>query len=171
MKAPHGLSVRPTSDRVKEALFNILGVLVDRSRFLDLFAGTGNVGIEALSRGAETTVFVEKKVQNIQIIRQNLSITGLAAKSRLICSSVDQALLMLGREGQKFDIIFVDPPYHKDLVPGTLEGIVKNDLLIREGMVIIESSKKDLLPQEMLFLMLARQEYYGDNVLSFYSIN
>lgn len=170
MKAPRGLSVRPTADRVKEALFNILGPLVEGSCFLDLFAGSGNVGIEALSRGAVRTVFVEKKIQNIQIIRQNLSITGLTATARLVCSSVDQALPLLGKEGQKFDIIFMDPPYHHDLVEGALRGIVKNNLLIHEGTVVIESSKKDILPREAIFLRLWRQEKYGDNLLSFYAM-
>lgn len=171
MKAPRGLSVRPTSDRVKEAIFNILGLRVDGSRFLDLFAGSGNVGIEALSRGAVKTVFVENKIQNISIIRQNLNITGFTANAHLLCSSVDQALPLLGKKGQKFDIIFMDPPYHHDLVPGALRGIVRNDLLIQEGTVVIESSKKDILPLESAFLRLLRQEKYGDNLLSFYTMN
>ncbi|OPY57367.1 MAG: Ribosomal RNA small subunit methyltransferase D [Pelotomaculum sp. PtaU1.Bin035] len=168
LKSPRGVEVRPTSGRVKEALFNILGPLVEGSNFLDLFAGTGNVGIEALSRGAERTVFVEKSVKNVRIIKENLDITGLEANARLVCLSVNQALPLLGREGLEYDLIFIDPPYHKDLVSDTLNGIVKNGLLKPGGTVVIESGEKDLLPRGTVFLRLFRQEKYGDTFLSFY---
>ncbi|MDD3652933.1 MAG: 16S rRNA (guanine(966)-N(2))-methyltransferase RsmD [Desulfotomaculaceae bacterium] len=171
LKSPRGLSVRPTTARVKEALFNILRPLIEGSYFLDLFAGSGNIGIEALSRGALRTVFVEKKIENINIIRQNLSITGLITKADIRCASVDQALQLLGREGQKFDIIFMDPPYYDNLILGTLRGILINNLLVRKGTVVIESSKKDILPPEVVSIKLLRQEKYGDNLLSFYTMN
>jgi len=168
LKAPRGLKVRPTSDRVKEALFNILGPLVEGSNFLDLFAGTGSIGIEALSRGAGKAVFVEKNSENINIIKENLNITGLGAGARVVCLSVEQALPLLGREGVKYGLIFIDPPYHKDLVSSTLNGIAKDGLLKPGGMVVVESSNKDILPREAFFLRLFRQEKYGDTLLSFY---
>jgi len=168
LKAPRGLKVRPTSDRVKEALFNILGPLVEGSNFLDLFAGTGSVGIEALSRGARRAVFVEKNIENINVIKENLSITGLGNGARLVCLSVAQALPLLGREGVKYELIFIDPPYFKGLVSGTLSGIARNGLLKPGGTVVVESSNKDLLPREAFFLRLFRQEKYGDTLLSFY---
>jgi len=170
LKAPRGLKVRPTADRVKEALFNILGSLVKGSSFLDLFAGTGSVGIEALSRGAERAVFVDKDINNIRIIKENLGITGLEANARLVCMNVGQALSLLGKEKQMYDLIFIDPPYFKELASDTLDGIIKNNLLKPGGTIIVEISKKDPLPRDAAALLrLFRQEKYGDTLLSFYN--
>lgn len=170
LKAPRGLQVRPTSDRVKEALFNILGPSIAGSSFLDLFAGTGNIGIEALSRGADRAVFVERDIKNIRIIKDNLGITGLEANARLLCLNVNKAISLLGQEGQVYDLIFIDPPYLKDLVSSTLNNIIKNDLLKPGGTIIVESSKRDPTPRDAAAsLRLLRQEKYGDTLLSFYN--
>lgn len=170
LKAPKGFLVRPTADRVKEALFNILGPAVIGSYFLDLFAGTGSIGIEALSRGADTAVFVEKDIKNIRIVKENLNITGLEAKARLLCLHVNKAVSLLGRERQVYDLIFIDPPYLKELVSDTLSDIMKNNLLKPGGIVAVESSKKDrLFRDEGEILNLIRQEKYGDTLLSFYT--
>lgn len=164
------MEVRPTADRVKEALFNIIGSRIPECFFLDLFAGTGNIGIEALSRGASSVVFVENNSKNIQFIKENLKITGLEKKARLICRDVPNALSLLGREGRKFDLIFLDPPYLKDFEASTLAGIVFNALLKTDGKVIVESSKKGTLPRNVEGLEMIRQEKYGDTLLSFYQI-
>lgn len=170
LKAPKGFLVRPTADRVKEALFNILGPAVIGSCFLDLFAGTGSIGIEALSRGADKAVFVDKDIKNVHIIKENLNITGFEAKARLICLHVNKAVSLLGREGQTYDLIFIDPPYLKELVSDTLSGIMKNDLLKPGGIIVVESSKKDqLFRDEGGILILTRQEKYRDTLLSFYT--
>lgn len=168
LKVPRGLEVRPTSDRVKEALFNILGGLVPGCRFLDLFAGTGNIGIEALSRGAAVAVFVENNPRNVRVIKENLAVTGMEAKARLVRLDVADALALLGGEGQKFDLIFLDPPYLKDFEKSTLAGIARHGLLRPGGRVVVESSKKDQLPREIGDLKMFRQEKYGDTLLSFY---
>lgn len=169
MKTPGGTKVRPTADRVKEALFNILGSHVQGSYFLDLFAGTGNIGIEALSRGAARAVFVEKDVHHIRILEDNLGITGFRSNARLVCLNVSQALPLLGKEQQAYDLIFMDPPYRKGLVAYTLAGIVKNNLIKTGGTIIVESSKKDSLPGDVTgFIKMFRQEKYGDTLLSFY---
>lgn len=168
LRVPRGLEVRPTADRVKEALFNILGGLVLGCSFLDLFAGTGNIGIEALSRGAASAVFVEKNNKNIRVVKENLAITGLDTSARLICQDVADALSLLGREGQRFDIIFLDPPYLKDFEMDALVGIADHCLLKPDGMVIIESSKEDHLPRNVALIKMIRQERYGDTLLSFY---
>ena len=162
------MSVRPTSDRVKEALFNILAHRVPGAVFLDLFAGTGNVGIEALSRGAGSVIFVENNRKNGSVIRDNLALTGLGTKARQLHQDVTAALPLLGREGQQFDIVFMDPPYLKGFESNTLEGIASHRLLKPDGVVIIESSKKDHLPRNIKNLELVRQEKYGDSMLSFY---
>jgi len=165
------MAVRPTSDRVKEALYNITGSRIPGCLFLDLFAGTGNIGIEALSRGASSVVFIENNHKNMQLIKDNLKITGLTEKARLICQDVLLALNLLGREGLKFDLIFLDPPYLKDFEASTLAGIAINSLLQPDGRVIVESSKKCSLPGHVAELEMARQEKYGDTFLSFYQIN
>ncbi len=169
LKVPGGFEVRPTSDRVKEALFNILGGLVPGCLFLDLFAGTGNVGIEALSRGAAGAVFVEKNRKNVLVIEENLVLTGLHSRARVINLDVFKALPVLGREGRLFDLVFLDPPYLKKLEADVLSGIAGNNLLKPWGMVIVESSSRDLLPPAVDLIKLNRQEKYGDTMLSFYS--
>lgn len=168
LKVPRGLEVRPTADRVKEALFNILGGRIPGCCFLDLFAGTGNIGIEALSRGAAAVVFVEKNFKHIHVIKENLTVTGLDARARLVHLDVADALPLLGREGQGFDVIFLDPPYLKNFETGTLNGIVEQNLLAPGGVVVIESSKKDHPPRNVKDLQIFRQEKYGDTLLSLY---
>ncbi|WP_134213115.1 16S rRNA (guanine(966)-N(2))-methyltransferase RsmD [Pelotomaculum propionicicum] len=171
LKSPRGMAVRPTSDRVKEALFNITGSRIPGCFFLDLFAGTGSIGIEALSRGASSVVFIENNSRNIQVIRENLKSTGFTEKARLICQALPPALNALGREGLKFDLIFLDPPYLKDFETSTLAAVAANSLLKTEGRVIVESSKKCVLPGRVANLEMSRQEKYGDTLLSFYQIN
>lgn len=162
------MGVRPTSDRVKEALFNILGNSVLDCNFLDLFAGSGNIGIEALSRGAADVVFVEINGKVLHIIRENLCVAGFAGKIRLIHGEVTTVLSRLGIENKLFDIIFLDPPYLKDYETGTLAGIVRHKLLQADGMVVVESNKNYRLPRNIEELEMVRQEKYGDTFLSFY---
>jgi len=171
LKSPRGLDVRPTSDRVKEALFNILGEHVADSCFLDLFAGTGNVGIEALSRGAHSVVFVENNHQNIRYIKKNLEITSLGARARLIRLDTEKALIMLGKEGRRFNLIFLDPPYLQNFEASALAQIDYQELLRPDGIIVIESSKKDRLPGNPGRLEMFRQKRYGDTMLTFYRQN
>lgn len=161
--------MRPTADRVKEALFNILGNYVPGCRFLDLFAGTGSIGIEALSRGASMAVFVEANYRHAAIIKENLKVCGFECDARIITAKVTDALRQLAEEGQAFDLIFLDPPYLKDLEAVTLAIIVRYHLLKPAGMVIVESSKRDCPPQSVDSLRLLRTEKYGDTLLSFYA--
>ncbi len=169
LKVPGGLKLRPTGDRVKEALFNILGDFVPDCLFLDLFAGTGSIGIEALSRGATGAVFVEKNRKNMLVLKENLVLTGLQSRARVICLDVFKALPVLRKEGQLFDLVFLDPPYLKNFEGEVLSGIAGYNLLKPCGKVVAESSKKDLLPPAVGPLKLNRQESYGDTVLSIYS--
>ncbi|WP_243124094.1 16S rRNA (guanine(966)-N(2))-methyltransferase RsmD [Pelotomaculum schinkii] len=168
LKVPGGLTVRPTADRVKEALFNILREHVPGCCFLDLFAGSGSIGIEALSRGASVAVFVEANHRHAAIIKENLKACGLEPSARLITAKVTEALHLLAREGQAFDLVFLDPPYLKSLEAVTLADIDRYHLLKPGGMVIVESSKRDCLPQSVDGLRLLRAEKYGDTILSFF---
>lgn len=168
LKAPKGMNTRPTSDRIKEALFNIIGdSLIDR-KILDLYAGTGAIGIEALSRGSDSAVFVEKSPHVVKIIRANLELTGLAEKAEIICQDVNYAVGVLASQGRTFDIIFLDPPYLRSLLQKSIEALVQQDIISPGGLLIAESSNLDTLSEQYGSLRAFRKERYGDTILSFY---
>ncbi len=171
LKALKGLKTRPTSDRVKEAIFNILGPYIPGCLFLDLYAGTGNMGIEALSRGSKESVFVENNPAALKVIRDNLALTGFENDAQVIRDSVISALGKFQNAGRKFDIIFLDPPYEKDMSLPTLQKINDNNLLEEDGMVLVEHHRREKYPERMGHLLLARQNRYGDTMISFYRID
>lgn len=168
LNAPRGWSGRATAGRVKEALFNILGENIIGARFLDLYAGIGNVGIEAISRGAAEAVFVEKDPRAGQAILKNLDRIGLSDKATVLTQEVAVALQWLIKSKHSFDLIFLDPPYQNNLEVFTVELIIRYNLLAEGGLVIIESSKRVALPVKVDGLVLTRQVKYGDTLLSFY---
>lgn len=162
------MSTRPTSDRVREALFNILSPLILDSCFLDLFSGTGAVGIEALSRGAEKAVFVEKERHVVKIIQDNLQLCNLK-NAEVINMEVDKAIKVLGKRKKIFNLIFIDPPYKKDFEMPTMEAILDQELLAPDdGVLIVESDRADLPPDQVRNLKAYRRERYGDTALTFY---
>ena len=170
LKAPKGMHTRPTSDRIKEALFNIIGPRVIDSVFLDLFAGTGGIGIEALSRGASNAFFIEKDTKALDIIKNNLLNTKLEDFGEVYRTDMEVMLHNLGNEGRKFDIIFLDPPYLQEYEERVLHKISMYSLLNARGIVIVESSKRTVLPEVVQNLKLYRQKRYGDTLLTFYSL-
>ncbi|BDZ82588.1 RNA methyltransferase [Claveliimonas bilis] len=140
LKTLDGMDIRPTTDRIKETLFNMLSPYLYDCIFLDLFAGSGGIGIEALSRGAMEAVFVEKNPKAMACIRENLKYTRLDRKALTISSDVMTALYRL--EGEKqFDFIFMDPPYNQELEKKVLEYLADSQLLSDEGVIIVEASK------------------------------
>ncbi|PKM82591.1 MAG: 16S rRNA (guanine(966)-N(2))-methyltransferase RsmD [Firmicutes bacterium HGW-Firmicutes-14] len=168
LRSLKGMETRPTLDRIKESLFNIIGSLLPGTNFLDLFAGTGAIGIEAISRGANKAVFVEKNHRAVRVIKENLELTGLADRAEIYCSDVDRALETIAEGKQKFDIIFLDPPYKKDRAAAALKKLNEIKVSTQGGLVIVESGRTDVLPREEGIFRLIRQEKYGDTVLSFY---
>lgn len=146
LKAPAGLTTRPTTDRIKESLFNIIAGDLYNCRFLDLFSGSGGMGIEALSRGAEAAVFVDSSRNSISVINENISAVRFEERSEVLSCDVSYAISALGRRNEKFDIIFMDPPYNKGFVSSTLTYIVNADILSDEGYVIAEQSQEDEIP-------------------------
>src|SRR5262245_38258932 len=120
LKAPPGLATRPTSDRLREALFNILGGDVAGSRFLDVFAGSGAVGLEAYSRGADSVGFVEHSRRALALLEENVEHCGASEGVRIVARDALSALRSLATKGEEFDIVFVDPPYEADLYAPTL---------------------------------------------------
>lgn len=141
LKTPEGIDTRPTTDRIKETLFNILSPNLYDCRFLDLFAGSGGIGIEALSRGAAEAVFVDNSAKAAACIKENLKFTRLEERAVFLRMDVLSALSRL--EGEKsFDYIFMDPPYGKELERKTLEYLAGSELLTEEGLVIAEAAKQ-----------------------------
>ncbi len=139
LKTPEGVRTRPTTDKIKETLFNILQPDLYDSWFLDLFAGSGSIGIEALSRGARGAVFVEKSPAAVSCIKENLEYTHLAGQAYVLACDVKKALLEL--EGQvRFDLIYMDPPYRDGAEKRTLEYLSSSSLLQEGGQIIIEAA-------------------------------
>ncbi|NTW05506.1 MAG: 16S rRNA (guanine(966)-N(2))-methyltransferase RsmD [Peptococcaceae bacterium] len=167
LKVPSGWDGRPTSDRVKEALFNILGNIVPESKVLDLFAGTGNIGIEALSRGAKRVCFIEKDPRAVKVITENLRNSKLVDKADVHVGDV--ARVLPGLSGRKFDFIFLDPPYDKEFEVSVISMIFELELLSIDGIIVAESSKRVCLPLEIMGFRLADQRRYGDTLLSFFT--
>lgn len=171
LKAPKGLNTRPTEDRIKESLFNIIRHIHGEAVVLDLFAGSGGIGIEFLSRGAMKSYFVDKSYESIQCIKDNLIHTGFLDRAEIIKKGVSSALREFNDNNIKFDFIFADPPYRKGLALDILKTIDSMDILKEDGLLILEH-EKDLILEDVSIIRLIRKDYreYGFKALSFYTI-
>lgn len=163
--APKGACVRPALDRIKEAVFNILFDVRD-ARVLDLFAGSGSIGIEALSRGAQHATFVEEWPPAIETIKKNLNHCRLEDRATIVRGSVNSAIKRLARNGREFDLIFVDPPYLKDLVNPTLKLLAKSVLIAENSLIVVEHHPKEPIA-EIEGLSLTDGRKYGQTMISF----
>jgi len=161
-------SLRPLTDQAREALFNILGGKVVDSCFLDLFAGTGAVGIEALSRGAKIAIFVELNRPTVSIIRQNLELTGFSDRAEVYAVDVIRALNLLNGKGAKFDIIFVGAPYDSPVLEKALLKLSETEVLKTDGILVAEHRKQHTLQEKYGKLKAFRDARYGETVLTFY---
>jgi 16S rRNA (guanine966-N2)-methyltransferase len=159
--------LRPTADRVKESMFNILGKEVGGNVVLDLFAGTGNLGIEALSRGAKMTIFVEKHREALRLIERNISLCEMEDRSEILPKDVIQGLRILNQRRESFDLILMDPPYEKGLIQRTLETLNAEMIYHRDSLLVIEHTRREPLPELSRSWHLIRQRKIGDTVLSF----
>ncbi len=159
LKTPKGLLTRPTSDRVKESLFSILGGRVIGRRVLDLFAGTGGLGLEALSRGAACAVFVDRATG--KILSDNAEHARLAEAARILRSDVFAAISRLSSEGAVFDLVFCDPPYHKGLWERALTALDTSPILSENALVVVESGEDEKEVPPLSRLSLSREERYG----------
>lgn len=164
---PRDHSLRPTSDRVKESIFNILQDKLEGKIVLDLFAGTGNLGIEALSRGAEKTIFVEKGRQALRLIQRNLTLFGLKERSEIFSKDANRAIAILKQKGESFDLILMDPPYEKGLIQKTLTTLNSNQIFHKDSIVVIEHNRREPLPRTLDGWNLIRQRRIGETVISF----
>ena len=172
--APGGLGTRPTSDRLRETLFNVLRDRVEGARFADLFAGSGAVGIEALSRGAAFAFFAEQAPPAVKAIRANLTQLGLGpAQAEVAAMPVARALAQAARGGAAFDLVFLDPPYEAaEAYTATLNSLAQNaaSLLAPGAVVVAEHARRIPLPDSLGALGRTRVLEQGDAALSFYAV-
>ncbi|WHH61615.1 16S rRNA (guanine(966)-N(2))-methyltransferase RsmD [Petroclostridium sp. X23] len=167
LKSLTGMQTRPTTDRIKESLFNIIAGYLDDAYVLDLFAGTGGLGIESLSRGAEFAVFIDKNTEAIKVIKENLTHTKLTEKAKVYACDFYEYIRRFEPTDRKFDIIFMDPPYSKGFIVPVIQGIWKNKLLHDDGMIVIERESGDEIPQKIEGLEIVREKQYGRTIINF----
>lgn len=170
LKSPRGKKIRPTSARVKEAFFNIIGGYLENVNFLDLFSGTGSIGLEALSRGAERAFFVEKDRLSLETLRKNIEFTGTQARAQILPLEVRRALQFLSKKRESFEIIFIDPPYDYQDVTKILnylhrEGLVKEGGIIGVERSGLQRSQTGEMGLEKVPFYLWKKRIYGNTLL------
>ena len=178
LKTPKTSAIRPTIDRVKESVFSILKNQIANARFLDLCAGSGSIGLEAISRGAASVTFVDRDSDAIQLIRFNLHLCGLDSKVHKIQlrkSSVQKAIRALGKKLESYDLIYFDQPYDSNIYEGSLRLISENQLRNRSVLIFVECSQTNGRMVEILQLGVGdlrpyNKKCYGDTMLFFYKL-
>lgn len=158
LKELEGMETRPTTDRVKEGLFSALQFDIEGRRVLDLFAGTGQLGIEALSRGAASCIFVDRRADAVRLIKENLKITALEDRARVVTGD---SMEYLARAGEKFDVVFLDPPYAAGLLEPALDKLAQFDILAPHGIIAAEAPAERTLPAMPPPYSLFRTYRYG----------
>jgi 16S rRNA (guanine966-N2)-methyltransferase len=162
--------IRPTADRVRETLFNVLGQWLEGQKVLDLYAGTGALGLESLSRGAARAVLVDSDREALALCRTNTDTLGFASRVEVLAQPVERALETLGRRGDTFNLIFADPPYAARVVETVLEGLGRHGLLAPEGTVVIEHDKREPAPESHAGFERVDQRRFGDTLVSLFRI-
>jgi 16S rRNA (guanine966-N2)-methyltransferase len=166
--SPEGDELRPTSAKVREAIFNILQTEIENAVFLDLYAGTGAVGLEALSRGAEKVLFIESNRVRSKAIMEYLQRLNLDDRAVVYQENAEAFLQRAMRTGLKFDIIFADPPYVSEEMAKALPFIGENTLLRDGGRILVEHSSKSVFPDCIQNMELVKHYKYGDTMLTLY---
>ncbi len=170
LRGPRGLEVRPTSDRLKQTLFDILGARVRDSVFLDGFAGTGSIGLEAISRGAREVVFIDSAADAARLIRQNLAECRVQSGYRILQRDIFTVLRELGRQGFKPAVVFFDPPYNWEPYRDLLGLVFGTGLVGRDGVAVVEHHAKSAVPEHVAGGSRVRTVVQGDKCLSFYGL-
>ena len=165
LETPKDNAVRPTTDKAKEALFSILTNDIWGSRVLDLFAGTGNLGLEALSRGASECVFADQSRDSLRMVRNNIAHCGAEERSRVVSGDYRKVLMSQRRP---FDIIFLDPPYNRGMLDGCFQLIAENGLLNEGGTIVAEHRREEELPDQLHGFTKVKERRYGVVMLSIY---
>ena len=167
LKTIENLSTRPTTDRVKENMFNLIPGGFYDERILDLFAGSGALGLEALSRGGEDAVFVDSNPKCVSVMKENIEKCRFADKSKVLMMSVEAAFAKLEGE-EAFNVVFMDPPYNKNFVIQTLTGLVKYDIIAFDGLVVIDHEHLEVLPESIEGYEKLKERKYGRSVVSIF---
>lgn len=158
LREPQGMDTRPTTDKVKESLFNIIQFELEGRRVLDLYAGTGQLGLEALSRGAEHCTFVDQRREAATLVRENIQLCRFEAQARVV---QEEALSFLALCREKFDVVFLDPPYHSGLLEKSLERLTQFDILREHGIIVCESGTDWTVPPLPSPYEAGREYRYG----------
>jgi 16S rRNA (guanine966-N2)-methyltransferase len=168
LKAVPGKGTRPTTDKVKEALFSMIGPYFDGGIALDLFAGTGGLGIEALSRGMERAIFVDLEPSSINIVRDNIRTCRLEERSEVYRNEATRALKALGKRGMKLDVIFIDPPYRFDFIENSVQLLCELSLPATKAILVAEQPVARVLPERLSGFQCRKRAEYGDTAIHIY---
>lgn len=171
LKAVPGMSTRPTTDKVKEALFSMIGPYFEGGTALDLFAGSGGLGIEALSRGMEKAVFIDLEYKSIETIKNNLKTAGVEERAEVYKNDAERALKVLSKRGVVFDLVFLDPPYRLKTGQKLMEQLDQLRLLAGQATVVLEYESSYEYPESFGNFTLVRKSVYGETALSIYVFN
>lgn len=169
LKTRKGFDTRPTLESVKESLFSIIAPYLEESIFLDLFSGSGSIALEAISRGAKRAVMIEKDSEALRYIIENIDSLGFTDRCRAYKNDVLRAIEILGKKGEKFDIIFMDPPYQDEICKKVLKEIEKANILKDDGLIICEHHLYENLEDEIAGFRKTDQRKYNKKILTFYT--
>ncbi|NLK64453.1 MAG: 16S rRNA (guanine(966)-N(2))-methyltransferase RsmD [Tissierellia bacterium] len=165
--APEGARVRPTGDKIKEAIFNIIGPIDDEALVLELFAGSGSMGIEFLARGAKHCTFVDLSRKSLSYVKKNLELCNFIEKAKILLSDYEKAIINLSKSSEKFDFIFADPPYDLKLCNKILYSVLEYDILKYGGLLIIESDKSEkVIDNNVANMIEYKEKIYGRTKIS-----
>lgn len=168
LKAVPGTSTRPTTDKVKESIFNMIGPFFDGGNALDLFAGSGGLGIEALSRGIDKVIFTDKDRKAIDTIRANLEKTRLTDQAEVYKTDADRALKAIKKNNIQARLMFLDPPYHMEQAYGLMDKAAEMGILTEDSIVVCEHAKEVELQDRTVFFERFKKELYGATIISIY---
>lgn len=168
LRAVPGMNTRPTTDKVKEAIFSMIGPYFDGGQVLDLFAGTGGLSIEALSRGMERAVLTDIEKKSIDTIKHNLEVTGLSEQAEIYRNDAVRALKVLKKRGSRFDLVFLDPPYRLKVIRELVEQLDQNDMLNPNAIIVMEHDAGDTYSDPIGRLAWVRRAEYGDTAVTIY---
>lgn len=170
LNTPPDSRVRPTLDRVREAIFSMIAFDIPSADVLDLFGGTGAMSLEALSRGANSATIVDYHKDSVDLIKKNINLCGANSQTTVFCADYGDFLIKSNKTGKKFDIIFVDPPYQGEMVKEVLEQIDENDVCGKNGIVILETDR-DFSPMEQTeHLIKIKEKHYSKTKVSVYQM-
>ena len=170
LKSEKGWNIRPTSSKVRQAVFNIIGNDISGYQIIDFFAGTGIMGIEALSRGGAWALFIDNSMKSLSLIKKNLELCGFSNKGHVIKKDIREGIPQHDKLTHgSINLAFIDPPYGKDIIPGVLESIVKSRIMAEGSYIVAESMKHDNLPDKVDDFNLVKTRLYGETKIDIYN--